>query len=52
MATVTYRKNLITQLKDEADNAICDHESKAAIIWSTFRNRMGATTDPIMHFDL
>jgi hypothetical protein len=52
MATVTYRKNLITQLKDEADNIICDHESKAAMIWSTFRNRMGVTTDPTMHFDL
>lgn len=52
MATVTYSKNLITQLKDEADNIICDHESKAAMIRSTFSNRMGVTTDPTMHFDL
>lgn len=28
------------------------HESKAALIWTAFRNRMGITFDPTMQFDL
>ena len=31
---------------------VSDHESKAALLWSSFKNRMGITSSPIMHFDL
>jgi hypothetical protein len=32
MATVSFRKNLISQLKDEFGQEISDHEGKAALI--------------------
>jgi len=31
---------------------VSDHESKAALLWSSFKNKMGITSSPIMHFDL
>lgn len=52
MATISYRRNVITQLKDHVDNVIMDHESKAALIWTSFKNRMGITTEPVMQFHL
>lgn len=52
MATISYRKNVITQLHDNACNLVTDHASKAALIWSAFKNRMGITAQPLMNFDL
>jgi hypothetical protein len=52
MATMSFRKNSIAQLTDAAGNPVHDHEGKAALIWTSFRNRMGVTSSPIMHFDL
>ena len=31
---------------------IQDHESKAGLLWTSFRNRMGTTSSPTMLFDL
>ena len=31
---------------------IQDHESKAGLLWTAFRNRQGATSSPTMLFDL
>ena len=52
MATVSYRKNTITQLKDDSGNMISDHEGKAALLLSAYKNRMGVTMQPRMLFDL
>jgi len=52
MATMNYRKNSIPQLLDNSGNLVSDHESKASLIWSVFRNRMGVTSSPSMLFNL
>lgn len=45
-------KNVISHLKDESGNLIADHESKAALIWHAFKNRLGVSSNPTMLFDL
>ena len=52
MATVSFRKNTITQLRNEQGTWIQDHEGKARIIWNAFRNRMGVTKEPTMLYNL
>jgi len=52
MATTSYRKNTITQLKDEQGNMVSDHESKAALLLLAYKNRMGITLQPSMLFNL
>ena len=52
MATLTYRRNSISQLRDDSDFFVSDHESKAALLWTSFKNRMGVSSSPKMHFDL
>lgn len=52
MKPISYRKNVITQLRDSSGNLSSDHESKAALIWIAFKNRMRIHYEPIMHFDL
>ena len=52
MATVSYRKNSISQLQNENGVMIYDHEGKAALLWTAYRNRMGVTLSPEMRFDL
>ena len=44
MATVTYRRNLIFQLKDDANNIISNHETKSA------KNRMVVIANPAVFF--
>jgi hypothetical protein len=52
MATISFRKNTITQLRNEQGIWIHDHEGKAGIIWNAFRNRMGVTEEPTMLYNL
>lgn len=52
MATISYRKNSIIQLKNEQGDWVQTHEGKAAIIWNAFRNRMGVTEETVMQFQL
>jgi len=52
MATVSYRRNTITQLKDEHGNLVSDHESKAALLLTAYKNRMGISLQPRMLFYL
>jgi hypothetical protein len=36
-----------------ADQAeICDHDGKAHILWEAFKDRMGQSDNPSMHFNL
>ena len=52
MATISYRRNSISQLRNEHGIWIQNHEGKAGLLWSSFRNRMGMTSSPVMLFDL
>lgn len=52
METISYRRNTITQLKNDQGVWIQEHEGKAGLLWSAFRNRMGYTSSPNMLFDL
>lgn len=52
MATISYRRNSISQLRNDQGLWIQDHDGKAGLLWSSFRNRMGMTSSPNMLFDL
>ena len=52
MATVNFRRNAISSLRDDHGNIITDHDGKAALLYVAFKNRMGITTQPEMQFDL
>ena len=52
MATVSFQRNTITQLKNDQGQVISDHDGKAALLWTAYRNRMGITSSPAMSFDL
>lgn len=50
MATISHRGNSISQLMNEHGVWIQNHEGKAGLLWSSFRNRMGMTSSPVMLF--
>jgi hypothetical protein len=52
MATISYRRNVISQIMNEHGAWVQDHESKAGLLWIAFRNRMGSTSHPTMIFVL
>jgi hypothetical protein len=52
MATISFRRNTISQILNDQGAWIVDHEGKAALLWNAFRNRMGTTSSPTMLFDL
>ena len=52
MATVSFRRNSITQIKDSNGNFALDHDGKAALLHATYKNRMGISLQPTMQFDL
>jgi hypothetical protein len=52
VATQSYRRNYITSIKDDDGNYITNHDHKLAIIWNSYKNRLGITNNPVMSFDL
>ena len=44
MATISYRRNAISQVKNENGIWVQDHEGKAGILWNTFKNKMGISS--------
>jgi hypothetical protein len=52
METISHRKNSIPQLLNDDGAWILDHDGKAALIWNSFKARMGVSTEPTMLFDL
>jgi hypothetical protein len=52
MATISYRRNAISQIMNDQGVWIQDHAGKAGLLWTAFRNRMGMTSTPTMLFDL
>lgn len=52
MATISHRRNSISQILNDQGVWVLDHEGKAGLLWSSFRNRMGVSTNPTMLFNL
>jgi hypothetical protein len=51
-ATINYRHNHISMLKNQDLAEISDHDGKASILWNAFKDRMGTSDKPNMHFNL
>lgn len=51
MATTSYRRNSISQILNDQGVWVHGHEGKARLLWSSFRNRMGVSTNPTMFFN-
>jgi hypothetical protein len=51
-ATINYRHNYISMLRNKDHVDINDHEGKAGILWEAFKDRMGKSDNPVMHFNL
>jgi len=44
MATINFRRNAISCLRDDHSNLITDHDGKEALLFIAFSNRMGITS--------
>ena len=42
-ATMKYRRNLITYLANDNGDLVYDHESKAKLLWQSFKERSGTS---------
>jgi hypothetical protein len=51
-ATVKYRRKLITQLLNDQDRPLFNHEDKAQLIWNSFKDRLGTSNFIGVLFDL
>jgi hypothetical protein len=51
-ATINYRHNYISLLRNKDLVEISDHKGKAGILWEAFKDRMGKSDNPEMHFNL
>jgi hypothetical protein len=52
VATQQYRRNIITSLKASDGTDIFNHDNKASIIWSSFKDRLGISEESPMLMDL
>jgi hypothetical protein len=52
IATHNFRRNYITSLQSTDGTHVTDHEHKAAILWTSFKDRLGQTEVGEMFFDL
>jgi hypothetical protein len=51
-ATINYRNNYISMLLNDEQVEISDHDGKAALLWKTFKERMGQSDKTSMKFNL
>jgi hypothetical protein len=51
-ATIKHRKNFITSLIDDNGQELFDHASKADLLWSAYKERLGSSDPIAMQFDL
>lgn len=51
-ATRSYRRNFISQLKVDDDLIVTDHDLKAGLLFSSFKERLGCSEFVDMVFDL
>ena len=51
-ASINHRHNHIAVLQNDDQVEISDHAGKAAILWESYKKRMGTSHKTTMHFDL
>jgi hypothetical protein len=51
MATIRYRKNLISSLTRDDGSMAVDHDEKAGLQWDSFRNRLSVSVPIDTEFD-
>jgi hypothetical protein len=51
IATIKHRRNLITSLSGPSGGPVFNHNAKAELIWSDFKERLGSSNFQCMHFD-
>lgn len=51
-AAMKFRRNLITYLFDDDGNSVYDHDSKAALLWNSFKERLGSSSFTGIQFNL
>lgn len=52
MATQSFRKNYITSILNDDGISYQNHDHKAAIIWNSYKDRLGKSINPTMLFNL
>jgi hypothetical protein len=52
MVTISHRQNTISQILNEDGIWVQDHSGKEALLWYSFRNRLGISTRVTMLFNL
>lgn len=52
MATISHKGNFIVSLLNPKGNTVTDHEQKANLLWTSFRERLGISEYTNMIYDL
>ena len=52
MATISYKRNTITQIRNDTGIWVQDHSGKARLLLNAFKNRVGISSEINQHFDL
>lgn len=52
VATISHKRNYIVSLTDSDNNVVVDHDQKAHLLWTSFRNRLGLSEFQHMTYDL
>jgi hypothetical protein len=52
VATISHRRNFIVSLVNADGTIITEHEQKANLLWTAFKNRLGISESPIMAYNL
>jgi hypothetical protein len=52
IATRNYRQNLIASISTNDGRVVTDHEQKAAVLWQSFKDRLGVSDHPNILFNI
>ena len=52
MATISHKRNFIVSLTNADGSIVLDHEQKAKLLWTAYKNRMGVSEFTNISYDL
>lgn len=52
MATISHKKNYIVSIRNTEGTDVNDHDQKAALLWNTFKERLGCSAQTRMAYNL
>lgn len=52
IATISHKRRFIVSLSDPGGNIVTDHDQKANLLWSSFKQRLGVSDFSSMAFNL